>query len=176
MPSENAVRSIEDLFKNCPSSSPKFGPHISLLSVVSDTPIVALEAILSDLQTTAAEIPLEFQGVTVGNTYFKSVYISIRKSKSLLDLRESLLRLAAARHVEVKMGESSLPSEVWDPHISLFYLDDNQERLSLGHQVRDSGIFASPEGCLASEIWVARCDGRVADWQIEHRLTLSRQN
>lgn len=162
-----------------PTSFPHFHPHITLLTVPSDTDLSNLRSAVPESQT---RIPIRFKSVDVGHEYYMSVYVVVHHDPELTALRNSL--------------KKSRPEDKVPPlsHVSLFYIDpsDAAERskirdiLDSDGRIVDNGKEALTldcsegeqrgkdliDGFIGGEIWIALCDGPVETWVVKDKISL----
>jgi len=146
--------------------SPSFPPHITLVTVPSDTNVDAL------VHSIPCDGPIQvlFESVTMGATFFQSVFIAIHASEELLALQRTCAR-------QLNVDDTTMPHF---PHLSLFYGID--KKLEVKAHLEEERIVANPQdgrvafdglhGFLATEVWVARCDGPVDEWQVVTKVAL----
>ncbi|KAG2158510.1 2',3'-cyclic-nucleotide 3'-phosphodiesterase, partial [Suillus bovinus] len=161
------------------ASYPDIIPHITLASSAKATQDAILRAIPSILHS----IPVEFRRLEVGDHYFRSVFISVKKTTELVALHEHIMT-ALDR-------DGASPSAPAFPHMSISYIADEDgaaERNQAADELRVSTVIEgaetvvlrcgdSEEGrvCLASfegtEVWIVQCEGPVQHWQVLHKIT-----
>jgi len=170
-----------------PASYPEITPHITLASSREATQDITLRALPSPLRP----IPVEFQKLEVGDQYFRSVFISAKKTAELVALHEYIM--AALDR------DGASPSAPAFPHMSMSYIADADgyaERKRAADELTASTIV--PEGsetggveavvlrcgdsgeghvCLSSfegtEVWIVRCEGPVQDWQVLQKISMT---
>ncbi|KAG2150196.1 2',3'-cyclic-nucleotide 3'-phosphodiesterase, partial [Suillus cothurnatus] len=164
------------------ASYPEITPHITLASSGKATQ----DAILRAIPSTFRPIPVEFQKLEVGDHYFRSVFISVKKTTELVALHEHIM--AALDR------EGASPSAPAFPHMSISYIADEDgvaERKKAADELRATTVVESPEtglesvvlrcgnseeGCVylasfeGTEVWIVRCEGPVQDWQVLHKI------
>lgn len=170
------------------ASYPEITPHITLASSGKATQDAVLRAIPSTLHP----ITVEFQKLEVGDHYFRSVFISVKKTTELVALHEHIM--AALDR------DGASPSAPAFPHMSISYIADEDgaaERKKAADELRAITIVEgsetgtdgtetvvlrcedSEEGrvCLASfegtEVWIVRCEGPVQHWQVLHKISVT---
>ncbi|KAF8077766.1 RNA ligase/cyclic nucleotide phosphodiesterase [Lyophyllum atratum] len=167
------------------SSYPSFHPHITLASfscAESAAPLSDIRAAMPKLQH---GLPIEFKSIDIGTSFFRSVYIAI-----------SLTSALSAMHEEVHTKLGIDPRTPAFPHASLCYIDDGDallgERVKFFRELENDGRLRKIEGesgislnCgdflvedwmsgfLATEVWVASCDGPVEGWKILDTILLT---
>ncbi|KAG6844930.1 hypothetical protein H0H87_002414 [Tephrocybe sp. NHM501043] len=179
---------------NLPASYPNFYPHITLLSFppasTAATP-EGIRAAIEPLLKQTRDLPIKFQSVDIGTHFFRSVYITITPSPSLLSLHKD---------VHAQLGIE--PRTPLFPHLSLCYIDDQDasggEREKFLQELREEGkirynTFEGGEsvslrcgngeyghiqalwlgGFEAKEVWVAKCDGPVENWKILDKIHIA---
>ncbi|CAA7271610.1 unnamed protein product [Cyclocybe aegerita] len=183
------MNAVENNGSLSPASYPKFYPHITLASFPS-TMARCLETIGTSIPTLGTPLRCHFASVHVGSHYFRSVYIAIKPTLEIVDLR---------RRVHAALGvEPRTPSF---PHLSLCYIDDADaekgEREAFYKVLREGGNFKKEIGCDGkdtgvslnlsfdpevenwsacvdvSEVWVAQCEGPVEGWTVLGKYPLA---
>lgn len=169
------------------SSYPNFTPHITLASFPSDTTIAALRESIPFGQSV---VPVQFSSLLSGETYTRSVYVTVKLSPAIASLHAGI-------HSALK-AEPRTPSF---PHMSLFYIADKdaevRERERVTREIMESSVVLNPkdrgsgitldcngtgadlsgqtklDGFTGSEIWIVRCEGLVEEWQILEKIMLA---
>ncbi|KAK1236401.1 hypothetical protein PQX77_000341 [Marasmius sp. AFHP31] len=164
-----------------PTSYPKFDPHITLASLPSSTDI-SISQLRDSIPKDQSPLKIHFRSVVdMGDHFFRSVYIAVNLSPELAELHR---RVHDALKVEPKTPKF--------PHISLCYITDSDAadgerqryREELTRRIRggDDGNVALNcgldeedwvSGFVASEIWIAECEGPVETWKILDKISLS---
>lgn len=169
-------------------SYPEITPHITLASSGKATQ----DAILRAIPSTLRPIPVEFQRLEVGDHYFRSVFISVKKTTELVALHDHIMA--------VLERDGASPSAPAFPHMSIIYIADEDgvaERKKAADELRAITVVEGPEMntdgaetvalrcgdseeghvCLASfegtEVWIVRCEGPVQHWQVLHKITVT---
>lgn len=168
-------------------SYPEITPHITLASSGKATQ----DAILRAIPSTLHPIPVEFQRLEVGDHYFRSVFISVKKTTELVALHDHIM--AALER------DGASPSAPAFPHMSISYIADEDgvaERKKAADELQAITVVEGPENpdgaetvalrcgdseeghvCLASfegtEVWIVRCEGPVQYWQVLHKITVT---
>ncbi|EDR14873.1 uncharacterized protein LACBIDRAFT_306075 [Laccaria bicolor S238N-H82] len=163
-----------------PTSYPQFAPHITLGSFSH----LRLSEIRASIPVSQPPLQIRFDDIQVGSHYFRSVYISIKLTPELIVL-----------HDEVHSSLGVEPRTPAYPHLSLCYIDDKDaeegEREKFARDTHDSGYirYEPSDGSLSicssssseedwiteftsSEIWIAQCDGPVAEWSVIEKIPL----
>lgn len=170
------------------ASYPEITPHITLASSAKATQDTILRAIPSTLHP----ILVEFQKLEVGDHYFRSVFISVKKTTELVALHEHIM--AALDR------DGASPSAPAFPHMSISYIADEDgvaERKKASDELRATTVVEGPEtcqdgagpvvlrcgdseeGCVClssfegTEVWIVRCEGPVQHWQVLHKVTVT---
>jgi 2'-5' RNA ligase len=170
------------------ASYPEITPHITLASSGKATQDAMLRAIPSTLHP----VPVEFHRLEVGDHYFRSVFIAVKKTTELVALHEHIM--AALER------DGASPSAPAFPHMSISYIADEDgiaERKKAADELRANTIVEGPETdpdgaervalrcgdsekgrvCLASfectEVWIVQCEGPVQHWQVLHKITMT---
>ncbi|KAG1826885.1 uncharacterized protein BJ212DRAFT_13966 [Suillus subaureus] len=132
------------------ASYPEITPHITLASSTKATQDVILRAIPSTLYP----IPVEFQKLEVGDHYFRSVFISVKKTTELVALHE---------HIMVALDkDGASPSAPVFPHMSISYIADEDgvaERKKAADELRATTVVEGPETGLDGAESVVLCCG-----------------
>jgi len=165
-----------------PSSYPRFHPHITLASIPSSLASSLLADIRSSIPKFVRAIRVEFESIEVGTHFFRSVYIAVKPTPPLLALHAEI-------HKKLKIEENT-PAF---PHISLCYIDDQDalqgERNNFFEAVlsrvrqngadKGGGISLKRKdnedwlsGFLATELWIANCDGPVSGWTVLDKIPI----
>jgi 2',3'-cyclic-nucleotide 3'-phosphodiesterase len=170
-----------------PTSYPEITPHITLASSGKATKDTLLRA----LPYTLRPIPVEFQKLEVGDHYFRSVFISMKKTAELVALHEHIMAALD------KDGAS--PSAPVFPHMSISYIadeDGDAERKKAADELRASSItvegseadgaetvtlrcggpekgHASLSSFEGTEVWIVRCEGPVQYWQVLQKISMT---
>ncbi|TFK42480.1 2',3'-cyclic-nucleotide 3'-phosphodiesterase [Crucibulum laeve] len=163
------------------SSYPKFTPHITLALVPKDLNF-ELPTLRAAVPPSQERLAIDFESVEVGSTYFRSVYIAVKLSPELTTLHQ---------HVHASLGVD--PKTPSFPHVSLCYIDDNEEderrrfqkTLQSEGRIREEfpgsvAVNCGPNdeedwmsGFEAAEIWVVNCEGPVEEWEILEKIPIS---
>jgi len=144
-------------------NSPKFEPHITLVSLPPASSIPTLGNMKS--------FGVTFLPVAAGHTFFQSVLIPIPASAELLDLRVSTC------------DTLKVPFQPYFPHLSLYYGDvSNEERETIIEELHKEGItqigtdgntrVAGIQGFKVEELWVVRCEGKPEEWEVLEKRAL----
>lgn len=150
-------------------NSPIFAPHITLCTVPSDTPVEKLKDVAANLP--AVEL-VRFDAVETGGTFYQSVFVAIHPSDELRALQSTVFERLGLENVK-------MPNF---PHLSLYYGDDAAKKTAIRDRLHADGIVQrceaggvtvdSTERFPINEVWITRCDGPVADWQVLARVPL----
>ncbi|KAK0196776.1 2',3'-cyclic-nucleotide 3'-phosphodiesterase [Armillaria mellea] len=160
------------------SSYPRFHPHITLLSLPADFPasISVLRDAISSIQLS---LDIKFKSIDIGTHFFRSVYIAVQLTPALMEIHT---------HVHKKVGVE--PRTPKYPHLSLCYITDEDAQQgereafyrAIEDKVRKDGDGVSLDcgehteewigGFVASEIWIAECNGPIEDWNILDKVPL----
>ncbi|SJL00760.1 uncharacterized protein ARMOST_04074 [Armillaria ostoyae] len=173
------VRPVPPTTSTTPSSSyPRFDPHITLLSLPADspTPISVLRDAISSIQLS---LDIKFKSIDIGTQFFRSVYIAVQLTPALTEIHT---------HVHKKVGVE--PRTPKYPHLSLCYITDEDAQQggreafyrAIEDKIRKEGDGVSLDcgelteewmsGFVASEIWIAECNGPIEDWNILDKVPL----
>lgn len=163
-----------------PSSYPHFEPHITLGSHLD---VQVLRESIRDLRQTGT-VPVRFKSVDVGDAYFWSVYITIHPDSPIMELEQ---------HIRKRLGKDVPPASY--PHMSFTYIDNSepQERRRIAEQLKAEGVirlgddkvtvhcpkidatgdYEDVDGFEGAEIWIIACVGKVEDWKVLEKVTLT---
>ncbi|KAG0698467.1 2',3'-cyclic-nucleotide 3'-phosphodiesterase [Suillus ampliporus] len=167
------------------ASYPEIIPHITLASSGKATQNTILRALPSPLPR---PIPVEFQKLEVGDHYFRSVFISVKKTTELVALHEHIM--AALDR------DRASPSASAFPHMSISYIADEDggtERKKAADELRAitvvEGLGAGGaetvvlrcgdseagrvwlSGFEGTEVWIVRCEGPVEHWRVLQKIS-----
>lgn len=155
--SQDLREHIEELARTYHSIS--FPPHITLTPCPDDMPLTKLKTICRELAQNFN--PLELDSLKIGsmNNNYQSLYIQIKRSGRLLELRK-----AARQITGTDLDDSYMP------HLSLFYgfLSDDQRR-----EITDRLSRSMPEKIIADRLALVQLNGTPDTWQMEHSVCLS---
>jgi len=164
-------------------SYPHFTPHITLASGLPSS--INIDNIRGCVSGRTA-VHVAFKSISVGDTYFRSVYLNIHKSAELSALHQCI-------NNELKKLNNVETLSPCFPHMSLYYIDDSEagerqlvagELLSSGRIVGDGGdkitCFTDTDpvghhtlcGFDGDEIWIVNCKGLVDQWEILEKFVL----
>jgi len=161
-----------------PRSYPIFAPHITLASIPSSPSTVARlrEAVPSGL---TAPLHVRFAALEVGDHFFRSVLLAIERNVEIVALHA---------HIHAALGSTDHPNTPRFPHLSVYYIADEDEarRREAAEKVREEGMVVDVdggvavvgpggervEGFIATEVWIAQCDGPVEGWRVIEKITL----
>ncbi|KAH7926638.1 LigT-like protein, partial [Leucogyrophana mollusca] len=167
-----------------PASYPEITPHITLASVPTGSKIT-LDDLRKAIPPPSTPIRVQFRALTVGDHYFRSVFVAVHRTDELVALHERIMTALS----DVK------PTAPVFPHMSLCYIaeDDARERERTAEELRESGkVIENAEedgvtlvcgageehklaGFDSEEIWIVQCDGPVEDWQVLEKISLSKR-
>lgn len=152
------------------NESPKFVPHMTIVSIPSPGEIPSLKEPFSEALRQNEGLELKFKSLFIGSSYFISVALSLDQTPPLLKFQKDI---SAAFHATVGVQDLERP---FFPHISLFYGErSREEREGIASSIvekevksdsNDSVKVDGVNGCTPSEIWVMKTDGKVEDWEI----------
>ncbi|KAL1746312.1 2',3'-cyclic-nucleotide 3'-phosphodiesterase, partial [Schizophyllum fasciatum] len=162
-----------------PATYPRFTPHISLAALGPDTSI-PLDRLRAAIPRNKSDPPARaaFASIEIGDHYFRSVYAAVAPSDALLALH---------KHVHDALGLA--PRTPKYPHVSLAYIadEDAAERAAYLQALKDEGVIRAEgegvslrcgeDGGWASgfdvrEVWIAKCDGPVEEWEVLDRVEM----
>ncbi|KAG1756376.1 2',3'-cyclic-nucleotide 3'-phosphodiesterase [Suillus paluster] len=166
------------------ASYPNIIPHITLASSGKATQDTIITALPSPLRP----IPVEFRKLEVGDHYFRSVFISVKKTTELVALHEHIM--AALER------DGASPSAPAFPHMSISYIadeDGDTERKKAADELRAVTVVEGSEtggagtvvlrcgdseegrvwlsGFEGMEVWIVRCEGPVQHWQVLQKMS-----
>jgi 2'-5' RNA ligase len=159
---------LDDLAKH--ANGPAFQPHVTLVSVLSSTPLPFPPLYLDRFPP----MTLHFLNVETGKTYFQSVLISIGLSPELENLHDSVRQSL----------EKPLPSGAsYFPHLSLFYGGEQELKESLVRRLYEQRTAVPTEGksgvkvaglseIHVEEIWLLRTEGPPEQWEVLEKWKL----
>lgn len=182
LPKQPKTRSVS------PTSYPEIIPHITLASSGKATKHALLRALPYELRR---PIPVEFHKLEVGDHYFRSVFVSVKKTAELVALHE---RIMAALD-----EDGASPSAPVFPHMSISYIadeDGDAERKKAADELRASGIIVEGSetdgaetvalrcggsepghACLSgfegTDVWIVRCEGPVQHWEVLQKISMT---
>ncbi|KAK0463776.1 2',3'-cyclic-nucleotide 3'-phosphodiesterase [Desarmillaria tabescens] len=160
------------------SSYPRFHPHITLLSLPADSPI-SVSALRDAISSIQQSLDITFKSIDIGTHFFRSVYIAVQLTPELTEIHT---------HVHKKVGVE--PRTPKYPHVSLCYITDEDAQhgerrafyQAIESKIRKEGDGGSLDcgelteewisGFVASEIWIAECNGPIEDWKILDKIPL----
>ncbi|KAG1754363.1 2',3'-cyclic-nucleotide 3'-phosphodiesterase [Suillus lakei] len=168
------------------ASYPEITPHITLASSGKATQ----DTILRALPSTLRPIPVEFHKLEVGDHYFRSVFVSAKKTTELVALHEHIM--AALDR------DGASPSAPSFPHMSISYIadeDGDAERKKTADELRAVTVVEGSEiggaetvalrcgdseeghvwlsGFEGTEVWIVRCEGPVQHWPVLQKITVT---
>ncbi|KAG2157488.1 2',3'-cyclic-nucleotide 3'-phosphodiesterase [Suillus clintonianus] len=168
------------------ASYPEITPHITLASSGKATQ----DTILRSLPSILRPIPVKFQKLEVGDHYFRSVFISVKKTTELVALHEHIM--AALDR------DGASPSAPAFPHMSISYIadeDGHAERNKAADELRGVTVIEDSEtddadtvglrcgdseeggvrlsGFEGTEVWIVRCEGPVQHWQVLEKIAVT---
>jgi hypothetical protein len=171
--------------KHSSRSYPRLDPHITLVTFVTDV-CPPLYAILPKQNETEA-VPVAFTELRKGDNYLGAMSITIAKSPELLELHDRIERRLKKKHrIE--------PRSRRFPHMSLFYVDEEEERDRLERHLwrtklvqkraRGKGVvlvcplgqgkFVELKGFSGEEVWLVDCNSsKVEEWRIMEKAKLA---
>jgi Cyclic phosphodiesterase-like protein len=178
MPKEPLRSKLREIIDNVADSekSPKFEPHMTIISLHSPEPMPKLTDTLAPILHKYKDLTLQFNSLFIGSSYFVSVALSLRKEALLLAFQGDVL--AALPTVTGK----PIPPNDFFPHISLFYGDTSvEERERIASFIRSRGVDSDDSGatvdglldCLPEEIWVVETVGSTEDWKVVEIISCS---
>lgn len=188
MPSEGEFAALTKLMNYRPTplmvnpksrSYPTFVPHITLATFDELHPQFKLEAIVPQ----TGLVVTHFRNMDRGNNYLGALKIQMDKTRHLEQLHEKIITNLEGLSIQWKSRSF--------PHMSLFYVDEAEERKRLergliknmyvGREERSGRIIlkaAADERFIrrftGSEVWLADCcSKKVEEWKVLGKLSLS---
>ncbi|KAG8934423.1 hypothetical protein FRC01_003097 [Tulasnella sp. 417] len=188
VPPPKASQALEAVIASVASryKSPKFQPHITLLSFPA-TPDIDPNALLPPRAQLPSTVPITFQEVCTGKTYFQSVLIELEKREdSVLQALYNQVKTFTQKNRgdPVSSAIEGTPSgtKPFYPHLSLYYGEPPMEvkeeiidALAVEGAISISGpltVGGVEGGFHVSEIWVVRTEGPVEGWEVLQRVKL----
>ncbi|PBK92918.1 LigT-like protein [Armillaria gallica] len=172
------VRPVPPTTTTSSSSYPRFDPHITLLSLPVDSP-TSISVLRDAIASIQLSLDIEFKSIDIGTHFFRSVYIAVQLTPALAEIHT---------HVHKKVGVE--PKTPKYPHMSLCYITDEDAQQgereafyrTIEGKTRKEGEGVSLDcgelteewigGFVASEIWIAECNGPIEDWTILDKVPL----
>ncbi|KAG8217616.1 hypothetical protein J3R82DRAFT_5768 [Butyriboletus roseoflavus] len=160
-----------------PSSYPAILPHITLATVpLSDAGISNM--LLDAVPEIQVPLRIYFQSLSVGDHYFRSVFIDILRTQELVGFQNQILTNLHRCGLE--------PSAPRFPHMSLCYIadEDKSDRDMTAQALRDTGAIRPTAdmqyialqcgdvgliGFDGVEVWLVHCEGPVETWEVDER-------
>ena len=158
--SKLTVKTFPDSPNFC--QSPSFIPHITLTSSIPAPAQALLPSLKLDLLTPPE---IEFGELAHGDTYFKFIFLRIKKSVTLLSL---------AKFVREQLPYASAFNDyLYDPHISLVYSNQEptEERVKYVGQRTDAALFGSRGWTGGKVALVDTRSTNVEEWNILEEWT-----
>ena len=138
--------------------SPGFTPHITLTSSIP--PPKSGDALLPSLSLDSFAPPeIEFGELAHGDTYFKFIFLRIKKSASLL---------ALAKLTRESLTAGTFDDEKYDPHISLVYSTEEATEKRVEYVAwKTSMAIGSSRGWTGGKVVLVDTRSRnVAEWKV----------
>ena len=148
---------IEELAQTCHSVS--FVPHITLTPCPDDIPLAKLKSICEKLAKNVDPLQLDTLEIGSLNNNYQSLYIQIKKSGQLIELRESARKEAGLDQEDSYM-----------PHLSLFYGFLSDKRRS---EITDSLKDFIPEKIIANQLVLVQLNGTPDTWQVVYSVSMA---
>jgi hypothetical protein len=178
MPKEPLRSKLREIIENVAESetSPKFEPHMTIISLHSPGSIPKLADTLAPIMQKYKDLTLHPNLLFIGSSYFVSVALSLRKEALLLAFQREVLDALPA-----VTGETIPPNDFF-PHISLFYGETStEERERIASFVRSKGVASDESGAsvdgitetIPGEIWVVETVGKTEDWKVVEIISWS---
>ncbi|KAI0341112.1 hypothetical protein BDW22DRAFT_1359314 [Trametopsis cervina] len=167
-------------------SYPRLDPHITLATFKARH----CPSIDSILPQDIVETPVTFQALRAGDNYMGAMSITIAKNRRLMKLHDGIIfLLEKVEKLETKSRRF--------PHMSLFYVDEDEERkrlekdLARSGNVRnlsggkgvvltcsvDNGAKVQLAGFNGQEIWLVDCNSSVVEeWEVKEKRLLVSQH
>lgn len=192
MPSGDEYAALERLMQFRPRhyrksrasrSYPYFPPHITLATFTTPG-FTNLHAILPEH---LRPVPVFFESIKAGSTYLGALGVNIAKTREVMDLGADIVD-----HMRVNGIE---PKQRGFPHMSLFYVDEPEERQLLDRELRTTGRImtvrrghgtsallkydpdkrglSAMSGFNGAQIWLVDCNSRdVEAWHVMEKMRL----
>lgn len=172
IPSQPCKSQIQTIINDVADAerSPKFEPHMTVVSVECPNAVPPLDACLSPILRNFERLRLGFKELFIGTDYFVSVAIALSPSGPLLEFRREIVE-AVTRELGVPV-----PEKPFFPHISLHYGDiaaEDRERIASHIRTKgvESGNWAGLKiggvvSNLPDELWVVKTEGPVESWEV----------
>lgn len=160
-------------------SYPSFSPHITLVTFPDLSSPITLDALLGPLRISSPP-PVHFGPLQAGESYLGALSIAIQKTSELMELHEKIVR-SLESYWKIKTKSRGFP------HMSLFYVDEADERLLLRQGLANSRLVQSDDngrtvalcydpqirpmkGFVGEEIWLVDCTSNVVgEWKVMER-------
>jgi 2'-5' RNA ligase len=194
VPSKQERARLEHFMKTRPTSAPlkdgspsypTFHPHITLLTLLTESrPHISLSKMIPHSSTAT---PVLFGDLRRGDTYLGAMQIVIDRTPELTRLHDDIERFLAEVH-HIKSRSRNFP------HLSLFYVDEEEERerlekylwdsrlvqkradgqgVSLNFDLKD-GTHVTMKEFSGEEIWLVDCSAYNANqWQVLERVSIA---
>lgn len=134
------------------SSSPAFGPHVTLLGGINGDEGVVQEK----TEILARHIPqfvsINFVSIERGNEFFKCLYVKVVSSPALLSAWKEAVRIFG------------LNTDRFDPHLSLGYGLTPPERRSAEEKIETLNFRIESLSFRASSLHLYHTEGEVSEW------------
>lgn len=164
-------------------SYPYFPPHITLATFTTPG-FTRLHDILPDGLRPA---PVYFESIKAGNTYLGALGVNIEKDPAVIKLGKDIVNHMKLNGIE--------PRQRGFPHMSLFYVDEPEERQLLDRELRTTGRImtvrqgngtrallkydpnnrsvGAMSGFKGNQIWLVDCNSKdVEAWHVMEKLRL----
>ncbi|KAH8798680.1 hypothetical protein DL96DRAFT_1638333 [Flagelloscypha sp. PMI_526] len=158
-------------------SYPTFHPHITLAAFKTLPPNFSLAKTLEHVYPVSAT----FQTTRLGNSYLGAFSVQLHKTKELESLHEIITGNLRRDKIEWRSPRF--------PHMSLFYVEEAEERKRLERGLIDGGHFVNMGNSMAlragkgrtelsqfsvSEIWLVHCHtSNVMKWKILEKIQIA---
>ncbi|KAK0467740.1 uncharacterized protein EV420DRAFT_1501096 [Desarmillaria tabescens] len=184
IPSPEEYNAWEELMKFRPPHSsvkpdsksyPRFAPHITLATFADFPPALDINKLpIYDLRPPVMK--MKFESWKRGDTYLGALVIKLSEPRELKRLHGVITSYLGTLGAQWKSRNF--------PHMSLFYVDEPQERFRLEEGLKDykgMGTFGD-RGYLAlrsrftftgTEVWLVDCTRSVRQWQVMEKRSLS---
>lgn len=149
----SAYKSLKNIIDTTNSEKNRFEPHVTLAHLGNAREEDA-EDIIQKTRLIAKKIPpfnVDIDTMKTGNTFFKSIYLDVKLSESLKNIRDQGVELLKAENHE------------YLPHFSLFYGPHDEEKISqIKKAVKENNLENST--IVMDRLDVYLCEGSVDQW------------
>ncbi|KAH7100448.1 hypothetical protein BKA62DRAFT_706330 [Auriculariales sp. MPI-PUGE-AT-0066] len=159
-------------------SYPRFEPHVTLANFALLPSNFKLESVVPD----GGDLSANFIELEKGETYLGAMKLVMSSPAGLLDFRAEIVERLRLMGLQINSHRF--------PHISLFYVEEADERSQLFDELQTSGHITGPSGCLTikgnldsdgaginqftgAEVWLVNCSPwDVEKWRVLQKVSL----